>query len=97
MKNHYDWLEKYLPDFFKKQGLDFKNYCGIISAHGDKCYSYRAIWHSYNIPFEHGIAIYLLSYCFPFSEEVRNTKNGWVKPDQWVVNNYDRFFNKEEI
>lgn len=43
--NHYKWMDKHLPAFFEKLGLDFKGqYAGIVSAHGDKCYCNCAGW-----------------------------------------------------
>jgi len=89
--NHYHYLEKHLPEFLAKLGIDFNTMPGIISAHGDKAYGYRTIFEESGIPFEKGVAIYLLTYIKPFSEECRQTKNGWVPPDQWVIRNKDRF------
>lgn len=99
MNNHYDWLDIYFQAFVENCGLN-DDLRGLISAHGDKCYSYRCIWEEYNIPFEHGVAIYLLTYVKPFSEQVRNTKTGWVDPYKWVIDNYKKlkiFFNKDDI
>ena len=89
--NHYKWLEKHLPDFFRKVGVNWNNNCGIITAHGDKCYSYRTTFEKAGISFPHGVAIYLLTYCNPFADEVRETKNGWVAPIDWIVENKNRF------
>ena len=88
-KSHYHWLEENLPIFFEKLSIDFKYKCpGIISAHGDKCSSYKNLWNLAGIPFEHGVAIYLLSYLSPWSDTVRKTKEKWVKPDAWVIEKY---------
>ena len=85
-KSHYHWLEENLPVFLERLNIDFNSICpGIISAHGDKGYSYRNVWNKHGIPFEHGMAIYLLSYLSPFSETVRDTKTGWVVPCLWVL------------
>ena len=89
--SHYHWLEKHLPKLFKDLGLNWENNKGIISCHGDKCYSYRSIFEKNNIPFEHGVAIYLLTYVSPFEKETRRTVNGWVDPCKWIINNYNRF------
>ena len=87
MRNHYHWLEVNLLDFFRKLP-ELKTQVdsgwlneGIISAHGDKCYSYRDTWAKAGIPFEHGVAIYLLTYMKPWCNEA----------DNWVVDNYSRF------
>lgn len=29
-----------------------------------------------------------MSYVWPMNTQVRETKNGWVDPKQWVVDNY---------
>lgn len=89
--NHYNWLEKHFPEFLEKIGLDFANCPGIVGAHGDKCYGYRYIWKEKGIPFHHGAALYLLTYLSPYNKEVRETDNGWVAPDQWVIDNYSKF------
>jgi hypothetical protein len=90
--SHYDYLEKYLPSFFKNLEIDWERYQGIIAAHGDKCGSYRDRWAKHEIPFWQGVAIYLLSYIHPYSHEVRETeRDGWVDPCDWVINNHSRF------
>lgn len=89
--NHYDYLEAHLPEFFRAIGLGWEANAGIISAHGDKAYSYRYTWEELGIPFAHGVALYLLTYCYPFDLEVRQTEGGWVAPKDWVVDNYERF------
>jgi hypothetical protein len=63
---------------------------GIIVAHSDQCYSYQAIWEDSGVAFEHGVALYLLTYMKPWCDEVRQTDNGWIKPYEWVLDNYDR-------
>ena len=90
--NHYKWLEKHLPAFFEKVGISFDNHAGIIGAHGDKCYGYRDIFEVHGIEFPHGVAIFLLSYCSPYSKEVRAVEGiGWVPVEDWIVANKDRF------
>jgi hypothetical protein len=92
VNNHYRWLEEWLEPFFIKIGLNKGQHQGMDRAHGDKAYSYQDKWAEHGIPFQHGVAIYLASYCKPFSDEVRNTKAGpWVAPDAWVIANYERF------
>lgn len=92
--SHYDWLQKNLSTFFERVGVDFDQNAGIIGAHGDKGYGYRWRWEEHGIPFEHGMAIYLLTYTRPFSHEVRETGSTWVDPAQWVIDNYERFKDK---
>jgi hypothetical protein len=90
--SHYDWLKINLPTIFAQLNLLYP--LGIITAHGDKAYSYRETWEKAGIHFFHGVAIYLLSYVRPFSNEVRETANGWVDVCQWVIDNKDRFIPK---
>lgn len=86
-ESHYDWLDANLMSFFEKIGI--KNGCnGVISAHGDKCYQYRDTWLEHGIKFNHGVAIYLAGSYYPFSEQLRETKNGWVAPVDWVISQY---------
>lgn len=91
MNNHYEYLERVLPDFFESVGLTWDLYPGIIGAHGDKCYSYRSQIEEAGMTFGQGVAIYMLTYCKPYSLESRETKNGWVAPIDWIVENRDRF------
>jgi hypothetical protein len=93
-KNHYDYCDKTLANFWDALGINYHNKFspeGITTAHGDKCYSYKDIWEKNGISFNHGVAIYLLSYIKPYSTEVRETSNGWVDPCEWVINNYTKF------
>ena len=100
MKNdpndHYHWLDKNL-DSFVQNLTDLKSVYGDISLKGsisadaDKCYSYKGRFSNANIPFEHGVAIYLLTYYRPYSKEVRETPNGWVDPCDWIIKNYPKF------
>ena len=89
--SHYDWLEEHFSDFVNKVGSDIGWCGGLVGTHGDKGYQYKDSWKSANIPFSHGMAIYLLTYLPPFSKEVRNTDNGFVQPHLWVIENYNRF------
>lgn len=89
--NHYMWLEKYLPAFFEAVGVKWQGNAGIISAHGDKGSTYKRKWAEAGIHYHHGMAIFLLTYCRPYCNEVRETENGWVAPCDWVIKNYDRF------
>jgi len=96
-ESHYDYLKEHFMDFYNnvcEAECVFPSHCvneGIIVAHGDKCYSYRDKFESNGIPFAKGVAIYLLSYLNPWDNEVRETANGWVAPDEWVVDNKSRF------
>jgi hypothetical protein len=91
--NHYDYLRAYWVKFVKAINLPNAEWVndGMISAHGDKGYGYRSMWEEAGIPFGRGMLIYLLSYCSPYHKTVRETANGWVKPDQWVISMYPQF------
>ena len=102
--NHYTWLQECgnWMKFLTALGLQDRYGNGMIGAHGDKCWSYREQWTDAGVPWFHGAALYLLSYCRPYSEEVRDgslvtiTNNGrpWKAVDEWVVENYERFKDK---
>ena len=92
--SHYDWLDENLTTFLQNLGMskdEAEWNRGLISAHGDKCYTYREQWQKAGLAFEHGVAIYLLTYLQPWSKEIRETENGWVAPVDWVMENKDRF------
>ena len=89
--NHYDWLDRNLSAFLQKNGVQPIAVEGIISADGDKCYGARKRWEENGIPFERGVAMYILSKFSPYSDEVRDTKDGWVDPFDWVIQNKERF------
>lgn len=89
--NHYDYLEAVLPEFFKALGISWENNCGIISAHGDKGGFYRHGFEKAGLSYGQGMAIYLLTYVEPYASECRDTPNGWVPPNEWVIQNAHRF------
>lgn len=91
--SHYVWLNQNAPAFFAALGLPADKYMGLISAHGDKCYSYNDQWIDAGIPFEHGVAIYLLTYIAPWSKTARPdpSENKYINPGQWVISHYPVF------
>ena len=90
--SHYDYLEDHLLEIFECVGVNTDHYNkGMIGAHGDKAYGYKFDWNQAGIHFFHGVALYLLTYCHPFSCESRETDNGWIDPGKWVIDNYERF------
>lgn len=90
IESHYDWLNKWLPVILNNLNVR-EPLMGAIVADGDKCWSWQALWKKENIPFPHGVAIYILSKTNPWSQEVRQTKNGWVPVYGWVIDNYPKF------
>lgn len=89
--NHYDWLRENFPHVLESLHVDPSWAEGLITAHGDKCDTYKDRWEKYGIPFHHGVACYLLTRIEPWSKEVRQTEDGWIDPGEWVANNYNRF------
>lgn len=92
--NHYHWLDHHIFAFFEKVGVKKDGNAGIVVAHGDKGYGYKSRWEKEGINFCHGMAIFLLSYCRPYSKEVRETEEGWVDVCEWVIKAYPRFKDK---
>jgi hypothetical protein len=89
--NQYVWLHENLATFLKNVGIDPGYSEGLISAHGDKAYGFRSLFQELGIHFFHGCAIYLITYCSPYSREVRETDDGWVPVEVWMIMNKDRF------
>jgi hypothetical protein len=89
--SHYQWLENNLPQIFEAVGINKDLAIGSITSGGDKCYGSQELFEKCGLHFYHGVAIYLLLGFPPFCEEVRNTKNGWVDPFQWIILNKDKF------
>jgi hypothetical protein len=63
------------------------HYNGHFSSHGDKMYQYRDKWIESGIPWFHGVVCYTLAISV-YPREIGNTKNGWVCPSDWVIQNY---------
>ena len=89
---HYGWLGRNLIIFLQRVGFSDAKYCiGLISAHGDKGYGYKRDWEEAGIPYEQGMAVYMLTYLSPWSKTVRETDAGWVDPCQWVVEHHNKY------
>jgi hypothetical protein len=95
--NHYEWLQLHLVSFFEKIGINDNDPNGMIVSHGDKAEQYKDVWLEHNIPFEQGVAIYLASYYYPYSDTVRQTKNGFVAPVNWVIEKHKIWNNLFEV
>ncbi|KOS61498.1 hypothetical protein FJQ98_16330 [Lysinibacillus agricola] len=91
--NTYEWLDVNFQIVLRNLNLNehIPYSQSLISSDADKCYGYESIWNKKNVPFEHGSALYLISKLPPYDKEVRYTSNGWVAPDKWVIDNYERF------
>lgn len=86
-RSHYDYLNSVIERFWMKvfgKTMDEMWCSAIVTEHGDKCSGYRYEWNDSDIPFFHGVLLYLLTY----------TKIMDVPKDEsseWVVKNYERF------
>lgn len=90
--NHYTWLQRNFITFLERLGFEDARWCdGLIVAHGDKGYQYKDRWAAEGVPFNQGMAIYLLTYLLPWSYSVRETNEGWVDPCEWVVKHYRQY------
>ena len=90
-KSHYDWLDDNLDIFWYRvfgKTLHQSGCAGIISAHADKCYQYRAFWEKSGIDFYHGVAVYLLTYTKEFGNNNKSDSS------YWVVNNFSKYKDK---
>lgn len=98
-KTHYAYLEanfRVMMEALKKDIPELQWVAGEdnIIADGDKCYQYigdmelrsKVDLHPFQIAF-----VYLLSYYYPFSQELRQTATGWVDVSYWITNNVERF------
>jgi len=91
ISNPYAWLNDNMNTFLSLLKIEGVNSESLIILHSDKCKDYKAFWNEQNIPFAHGIAIYLLMYIPIFSKEIQNTTIGWMSPYMWVIDNYPKF------
>jgi hypothetical protein len=86
--DHYKWLDAVSAEAVKRFDLKV-NPNDVAAAHGDKCYGFKFKWKKNGVPFERGVFIYLLTSSHPFyGSQVRQTRNGWVDPGQWVIDYY---------
>ena len=61
----------------------------IIACDADKCESYRVKWELNNIPYKHGVMIYLITKMKPYSSEARET----ISAEDFVIKYYEHFKN----
>jgi hypothetical protein len=84
--DHYKAIEAISGVFSVSLGIP--NIADFLSTAGDKCYSYKAKWNKNGISFHYGVMIYMLTYIFPYSSQVRETEKGWVDVSTWVIDNF---------
>lgn len=90
--NHYKYIEKHGKVFSDALGID--DVTKSLVADGDKCRQYKDEWEEDNVPFVIGAMIYIASKESKYSNTVRQTDKGFVKPCQWVI---DKFKTDPEI
>lgn len=89
--SHYDYLDALLNPFWKlvfdKTADDM--WCGgIVSAHGDKAYSYKDEWKEAGIPFARGVLLFLLTYTKLIGDYPKH------KSVDWVIEQYPIYVDK---
>ena len=88
-RSHYHFLEEHFDTILSRMGKhDVVGKYGSFVSSGDKYRQYQDKWGKANIPYFHGAAMYHLMEMF-YLDEIRQTKNGWVDPWQWVIDNYN--------
>lgn len=91
--SHYEYLDAILEHFFKEMfnKTPEQMWCaGIVSAHGDKAYSYDNEWKKAGIPFQHGVLLFLLTYVSVNGQKVMGDTPKH-ESDQWVIDNYKKY------
>lgn len=87
--SHYDYLDTVLPHFWKLvfgKTMDEMWCGGIVSAHGDKAYGYDHTWGEANIPFQHGVMLFLLSYTKQYPEDLLKSESA-----EWVIEQHSHY------
>lgn len=87
---HYSFLYSYMQRFLDKLGIK-EDPAKMISEVGFQCDLYKKEWKEKGIPFEEGALVYMLTFFSPYKSAVRHTLNGFVKPSDWVMQNYPQF------
>ena len=82
-KNHYEYLDKYLPTFWKHV-FNHEDCAGMITSHGDKIMQYKKEFEKAGVPFFHGCLMYLLTY----SSKMTRPK---YESLEWCIENYKNY------
>lgn len=85
-KNSDDYVAEYGPIFSRY--LEVENVAGMLTAHGDKARQYRDRWLSEGLCYGKACLLHLLSYTAEYAGQVRQTRNGFVPPVDWVIKTY---------
>ncbi len=89
--SHYDYLDLMLNPFWTQVfGKTADERCdgGMVTAHGDKCYSYKSTWARHDIDFQRGALLFLLSYTTELGDCPK------YESEQWVINTYHHYLPK---
>ena len=81
---HYNYVETVSEEFSTKLSLNYNIHLSL-SAHGDKARQYKDIAENLGIPYGKLLLVYLLSYESGWSNQVRETENGWVSIEDWLI------------
>lgn len=89
MYDEYDELFKKFPVFLKNIGREdqVKYAESIIICDSDKCDQYRYVWEKNNIPYIHGVMIYLITKMQPYCTEARIS----LSASDFVIKHYNDF------
>ena len=86
--SHYDYCDAVIEKFWMNvfgNTPEGTNCGGIVAAHGDKAYGYKRTWEDANIPFYHGVLLFLLTY----TKELGDTPKH--ESCDWVIRNYPKY------
>lgn len=93
-KSHYDYLSEMLNPFWYQvfgKTADQMWQGGMVTAHGDKAYGYKDQWQKHNIPFHHGVLLFLLSYTKEYGDRPKH------ESVDWVVEVYPKYLEKIKL
>jgi hypothetical protein len=93
-KIDYAWLEDAMPKILFNLGKPpevwlYASNSARLYAH--ICHDFRFPWENNDIPFNHGIALFLLSFFEPWLSNSHDAETGEYDPQMWVLANYNRF------
>jgi hypothetical protein len=92
------WIDDNFWDFLKELGIHksmFEKYERIIYSKIDLANHYKETFRRDEIPFYHGVCLFLLTYIPPWSAESGDIGDGiYIKVEDWIKSNYDFFKDK---
>lgn len=75
----------FLKNIGKEEQIPYAE--SIIICDADKCTQYQKIWEENNIPYEHGVMIYLITKMQPYNKEARKI----ISACDFVIKHYKKF------